>query len=613
MFQEYFNSIQNDYLADTESSEHTFRTYFQVMLQNFADENHKKRKLNIKHEPTDQDGKGRPDFKVTTKEQLTIGLIETKKIGEDLKKILKSDQLQRYGQLSENIILTDYIHFWLIKKGEVVFDSWICNDFELEKKKHKIPETRIIEMSKLLNLFFDSEPETIYKTKDLALKLAEKAKWLKDYSQAELEKENNDESLLTGLYEAFKQSLLPLLDKKYFADIYAQTLTYGLFLSALNCNEPEKELNKDTAYKLMPNTFPLIKELFKQLDDFPNDIVWAIDEIITILKVTDFTAIQKEFADYRHAEKGFNDPFIFFYEDFLKHYDKSQRELRGVYYTPEPVVSFIVRSVESILKDTFDIKDGFIGKNVTVLDFACGTGTFLLNVYKQALEQAKSIGDKKAINKLLIEQLLNNFYGFELLVAPYVVAHLKISEYLKEQGYEISEGKRLNIFLTNTLSNKEPQPFPTMPSLSKEGKEANKIKNQDILVILGNPPYSVSSSNKTGFIAEEKMNRYKEAVRSERNIQPLSDDYIKFIRFAHWKMENVEKGVIGIITNNSFLDGLIHRGMREELLKDFDEIYILNLHGNSRIGETCPDGTKDENVFDIMQGVCISLFVKNKK
>ncbi len=609
MFQTYFKTFQSLYLADGESSELTYRTPLETLLNSFVGANIN-RNLVVKHEPTKQEDKGRPDFKITTKEQLTIGLIETKKPGEDLKKHLNTKQLNNYKQLSDNIILTDYMNFYLIRKGEPVLNTELFADYSLQNKRFKLEQSRIDELTRLFTNFFESEPETIGRTQDLALKLSEKARFLKDYGSAILENDNDEENLLHGLFSAFQKSLLPLLEKKFFADIYAQTLTYGLFLAALNCNDPEKELNKVTAYSLLPNTFPLIKELFHRLDDFPAEIVWAVDEIISILKVTDFAAIKKEFADYRHKEKGFNDPFIFFYEDFLKHYDKSQRELRGVYYTPEPVVSFIVRSIDVILKETFGIKDGFVNKDVTLLDFATGTGTFLLNSINLAIEQAKKIGDKQTVNKILNEQVIKNFYGFELLVAPYVIAHLKISEFLKEQGFSINPGNRLNIFLTNTLTNQEPASFQTMPSLSKEGKEANKVKNKDILVVLGNPPYSVSSSNKIGFIAEQKMNRYKEAVKSEKNIQPLSDDYIKFIRFAHWKMENAERGVIGIITNNSFVDGLIHRGMRQELMKDFDEIYILNLHGNSRIKEVSPDGSKDENVFDIMQGVCISFFIK---
>ena len=609
MFQTYFKSIQTLYLSDRESSEMTFRTPLENLLKEFESDIIK-RDLIIKHEPSKQNNKVRPDFKVTTKEQLTIGFIETKKIGEDLKKILLSKQLDNYKKLSDNIIVTNYLHFYLIKKGEPVLDVALFSDYNLKNKRYKIEQSRIDELSKLLRVFFESEPETIYKTKDLALKLSEKAIFLKNYCIEELNAEHDETGKLQGLYEVFKESLLPLLEKDFFADIYSQTITYGLFLAALNCNDPKQELNKNSAFSLLPSSFPLIRELFHNIDDFPIEIVWAIDEIISILKVTDFIAIKREFAEYRQKGKGFDDPFIFFYEDFLKYYDKQQRELRGVYYTPEPVVSFITRSVELILKNDFNLKDGFINKDVTLLDFATGTGTFLLHSFKLAIEEAQKIVDKMTVNKILNENIINRFYGFELLVAPYVIAHLKISEFFKEQGYYIEYGKRLNIFLTNTLTNYDPQPFPIMPNLSKEGQEANRIKNKDLLIILGNPPYSVSSSNKTGFIAEDKMNRYKQVVKSEKNIQPLSDDYIKFIRFAHWKMESVERGVIGIITNNSFLDGLIHRGMREELMKDFDEIYILNLHGNSRIGEKCPDGTNDENVFDIMQGVSISFFVK---
>ena len=229
--------------------------------------------------------------------------------------------------------------------------------------------------------------------------------------------------------KAFQTTLLPNIDEKIFADIYAQTLTYSLYLSGLNCDNPADELNSDTAYSFLPKSFPLIRELFHQLEDYPEEIKWAINEIVSILKVTDYIAIQKEFADYRKKGKGFSDPYIYFYEDFLYHYDKQQRKIRGVYYTPEPVVSYIVKSIEKILKEKFKIKDGFLNKDVTVLDFACGTGTFLLNVFNSAIEQAQKIGDSETVKKIVNERLLKKFFGFELLVAPYVVSHLKISEF----------------------------------------------------------------------------------------------------------------------------------------------------------------------------------------
>ena len=613
MFQNYYDNIKAEYISQNENSEHTFRTYLQNFLIEFEKE-YSCRNMLIKHEPLKVGNYGRPDFKITTNYHLTIGLIETKKIGENLKGLLKSDQIHKYSQLSENIILTDYLDFYLIRKGEVVKHAFIFSEFDLPKKKFKVEKSNIEQLKELLIEFFSSEPDTITKVDDLAEKLAQKATYLREFSKINLsEYSYNVTNKLYAMYEVFRDTLLPTLETDYFSDIYAQTITYGLFLGGLNCNSAKDELNRYTAFSLMPNSFPLIKELFHNLDDFPKEIVWAIDEILAILKVTDYSAIKHEFAEYRNREQGFHDPFIYFYEDFLKKYDKTQRELRGVYYTPEPVVSYIVRSIEEVLKDTFGMPEGYVNDKVTVLDFACGTGTFLLNVFKQALESSYRYGDKNLVNKLLNERLINRFYGFELLVAPYVVAHLKISEYLKEQGYNLMEGNRLSIYLTNTLSNNEPKPFAFMPHLSMEGREANRIKNENVLVVVGNPPYSVSSQNKTGFISEDKLNLYKTAVKSEKNIQPLSDDYIKFIRFAHWKMEKLEKGVVGIITNNSFLDGLIHRGMREELLKEFDEIYIVNLHGNSRIGEKSADGSKDENVFEIMQGVAISIFVKKDK
>ncbi len=612
MFQEYFNTIKELYASGEESSEHTYRSALETLLNAFI-EKYTGRKLTVRHEPVRQGNAGRPDFKISTPEQLTIGLLETKKIGEDLKKHLNSDQLKKYAKFSENIILTDYLHFYLIRKGEPVLDVLLFSEYHLEKKSFKLKEYRVAVLERLLTDFFESEPETICKTHDLARKLSDKARFLKEYCRSELEREADRNSVLEAIYQAFKETLLPSLTRKYFSDIYAQTLSYALFLSALNSDSPKQQLTKYSANELLPGAFPLIKELFHSLDNFPQDINWVIEEIITILKATDFPAIKKEFAEYRRKKSGFADPFIFFYEDFLYHYDPGQRKIRGVYYTPEPVVSFITRSVEIIVKETFDLKDGLINKDVTLLDFAAGTGTFLLNAFKLALEETMKRVDKITANKILNEIIIKNFYGFELLAAPYAVANLKISEYLKDWGFSINEGNRLNIFLTNTLSNKEPKPFGFLPHLSKEGLMANEIKNKDILIIMGNPPYSVSSANKTGFIAEEKMQKYKKAVVGEKNIQPLSDDYIKFIRFAHWKMENAEKGVVGIISNNSFIDGLIHRGMREELLKDFDEIYILNLHGSSRIGEITPEGKKDENIFAIMQGVAISIFVKKEK
>ena len=306
--------------------------------------------------------------------------------------------------------------------------------------------------------------------------------------------------------------------------------------------------------------------------------------------------------------------FIFI-KTFLAEYDPKTREKRGVYYTPEPVVSYIVRSLHYILKTHFDKKDGFASPSVTVLDPAAGTLTFLAEAAKSAVDEFTSKYGKGKKSGFVKEHILKNFYAFELMMAPYAVGHLKMSFLLEELGYKLQPDDRFKLYLTNTLEMEElaQTELPGMASLSEESHLAGRVKKEKpILVILGNPPYSVSSANKSDFI-EKEMELYKEDVRDERNIQPLSDDYIKFIRFAHWKIENAGKGIIGMITNNSYLSGLIHRGMSKSLLESFNEIYILNLHGNSRIGEKCPDVSKDENVFDIQQGVSIAIFIKDKK
>jgi len=271
------------------------------------------------------------------------------------------------------------------------------------------------------------------------------------------------------------------------------------------------------------------------------------------------------------------------------------------------VVSFITRSVDNILTDKFSISAGFADPSVTVLDFATGTGTFLVAIFEMILNRIRE-KDAGSLKGVIRDHILKNFYGFEYLVAPYAVAHLKLSQLLKDNRFQFKDDERLQVYLTDTLDDSDHKTNTLLPVISAEGKEANRIKiEEQILVITGNPPYSNRSAGKR---MEDLIKDYKPEGEKKLN---LNDDYIKFIRFAHHKMEKVRQGVIGIITNNSFLNGLTHRRMRGKLLEDFDEIYILNLHGNARIGETCPDGGMDQNVFDIMQGVSINIFIKKEK
>ncbi|MGH6795063.1 MAG: type ISP restriction/modification enzyme, partial [Methylocella sp.] len=298
------------------------------------------------------------------------------------------------------------------------------------------------------------------------------------------------------------------------------------------------------------------------------------------------------------------------------------------YYTPPPIVNFIVRAVDDILKESFGIPGGLADhKRVTVLDFACGTGTFILEVFQRIFD---NIGGPDAGRADLIvrEHLLRNVFGFEYLIAPYTIAHLKLSQYLKDQNHPLTSGKRLQVFLTNTLEPIEPQKHLLLPAVTAEVEAAQMVKDREILAIVGNPPYAYESKN-NGAVITAAIEGYKYTIErrrdpdasgglgpeervplGERNPRALSDDYVKFVRFAQLKMDTVEEGVVGIITNHAWLDNPTLRGMRQSLMRSFEQIYVFDLHGNANKKERAPDGGDDKNVFDIKQGVAISLFVK---
>ena len=555
---------------------------------------------------------GNPDFRIWDGKQHIVGYIEAKKPETNLDEIEISEQLKRYKSTFPNLILTNFLEFRLYRNGKLVDKISLCRPFIIYQLNTIPPLENKEQFLRLLESFFSFFLPKIYNAETLAIELAKRTRFLKDeVIEEELkEEENNKPGIILGFYEAFQEYLIKGLSHKDFADLYSQTITYGLFAARTRSTG---EFNRKLAYDNIPQTIGILRDVFEfiSIGNLPLQMEWTIDDISEVLAVTDVKTI---LLQYFHEGKG-KDPIIHFYETFLAEYDPQTREKRGVYYTPEPIVSYIVRSLNFILKEYFNKPDGFADKSVTILDPAAGTLTFLAEAAKLALQEFVSKYGEGARESFIKEQILQNFYAFELMMAPYAIGHLKMSFLLEELGYKLKEDERFKFYLTNTLEMEELDQtnLPGMASLSKESHLAGKVKKEEpILVILGNPPYSVSSANKSEFI-EKEMTIYKEDVRSERNIQPLSDDYIKFIRFAHWKIDKSGKGVIGMITNNSYLSGLIHRGMRKKLLKSFNEIYILNLHGNSRIGEKCPDGSKDENVFDIMQGVSIALFIKNKE
>ncbi|HIH2141658.1 TPA: type ISP restriction/modification enzyme [Campylobacter jejuni] len=661
MLKAYLENIKD---ISTNDKEHTHRTALQNLLQAIKDNQDKQNKISIKQEPNnDKEGRGAPDFLIT-KDFLTLGYIENKRVNANLDNIITSDQILKYTKLSPNIILTDYLRFILLSlndKNEIIIckEVKICSLDEIKSviKNQSLLDTKTQELNELFSIFFSKIPNPINSALDFANHLSLRTRILKD----ELLLSSKNETLLS-LFNTFKETLYKELSYEEFCDSFAQTLTYSLFLAKLN-NDTAKEIDLNNAKKFIPKSFPLIRSMSGFLDDsFENleNIKWLLEEIINIINHIDITSIIKELN--KTGEKDlFNrptilsthkDPYLHFYETFLASYDPKLREVRGVYYTPAPVVIFIINAIDEALKQDFNHKKGLseaLDKNITLLDFATGTGTFLLEAFRKALEPIS----KNSVNynpKVLIDK----FCGFEFLIAPYTIAHLKISQSFKEEfNSPLNDDESLKIALTNTLYSKsiskeqnDQNTLFTLIDLTKEFKKAQKIKEEQILIITGNPPYSGASSNKglyedeikisyglepskanlnneqkkwisSYFKEKSKQNTStfkaiyeKHKLENKKNSKVILDDYVKFIRFAQSKIDSQESGIFAFISNNSFLDNPTFRGMRYSLMQSFDKIYILNLHGDTRKKEKAPDGSKDDNVFDIMQGVSINIFIK---
>jgi len=622
-FRDYLSAICETPLD--QHTEYTGRSPLEALLRIFAAQGG----CAVQHEPKREPGKGAPDFKLTTG-GLILGYVETKPIGENLDKVLKSKQIEKYRELSNNLLLTDYLQFiWI--NGDSVQRAQLCHATDLEKLDFRLTEADAARVAKLLHGFFSTAPKKIGAAEDLALALATRSQLLRDFIGEELVRQEREDAAgkLYGLFEVFRDQVFQELAPKEFADAFAQMLSYGLFLARLNSGEASVTLHN--AREHVPGSFRLIRELVDFLPVLTNpnygDVRWVVEEILSIVNGMDIAAIHEDLSfRHRKVRRGVKarseeearlferDPFVYFYEDYLSRYDPKLRESRGVYYTPPPVVNFIVRAIDDILKDkeVFDIKAGLADHNrVTVLDFACGTGTFLVEVFEHIFANIGGADSGKAA-AVVREHMLKNIYGFEYLIAPYTIAHLKLSQYLKDKKHELSDDERLLIYLTNTLEPIDPQKNLLLPELTKEVEAAQRVKDKPILVITGNPPYSGHSRN-MGPVARASIEAYKWVdgePLGEKNPKWLHDDYVKFIRFAQMKMDAVTEGVVGIITNHSYLSNPTFRGMRQSLMATFDQIYTLDLHGSTKPKETPPEGQVDQNVFEIQKGVAITVFVK---
>lgn len=556
---------------------------------------------------------GNPDFRVWDGALAQIGYIEAKTPQANLDDIEETDQLERYLDTFPNLILTNFYEFRLYRKGQKIESVLLARPMIVSKLKTVPPAEKTDELARLFERFLEFSIPTTFTAESLARELAIRTKFLRDQViKEELREAASGSNKILGFYEAFSKHLIANLKPDEFADLYAQTITYGLFAAR---TRSENGFSRRGAYELIPKTIGILRDIFHFISyDPPQQLAFIVDDIAEILAAAD---VRKILHEYFGKHKG-SDPIFHFYETFLAEYNPVERERRGVYYTPEPVVSYIVRSVHKILKDEFDHPDGLASSSVTVLDPAGGTLTFLAEAAKLAVDEFTGKYGDAGKGKFIEGHILKHFYAFELMMAPYAAGHLKMGYLLEELGHKLTGDERFQFYLTNTLEMEEltQTSLPGMASLSEESHLAGQVKKQKpILVIIGNPPYSGHSANKGDWISD-LIDTYKTVdgkPLGEKNPKWLQDDYVKFIRFAQWKIDQNGEGILGFITNHSYLDNPTFRGMRQSLMHSFTDMYFLNLHGNSLKKEKTPSGGKDENVFDIQQGVAIAVLVKRKK
>ena len=631
---EYINDLNKEYKTGR-ATEHSYRGYLQNLIKTISTD------VMVTNEPT-RVKCGAPDY-IITKKDIPVGYIEAKDIGYKLDDKQYKEQFDRYRKSLSNLIITDYIDFWLYIDGELVKKIRIAEitggGIQPISENHN-------EFTNLIKDFCTHIGQTIKSSKKLAEMMAGKARMLSEVIEKALTEDeadiHNPDTALQGQLHAFKDILIHDIKPKEFADIYAQTIAYGMFAARLH-DPTLPTFSRQEAAQLIPKTNPFLRKLFQYVAGYDLDqrLVWIVDGLADIFRATDVAAILKNFGKSTQT----NDPIIHFYETFLSEYDPALRKARGVWYTPEPVVNFIVRAVDDILKTEFDLKDGLADTSKTkiktkvvtkatsdlrskmkeveieqevhkvqILDPATGTGTFLAEVVKHIYKKFE--GQQGIWSKYVDEHLVPRLNGFELLMASYAMAHLKLDMLLTETGYKQSKEQRFKIYLTNSLEEHHPDTGTLFANwLSEEANEANQIKRDTpVMCVIGNPPYFGFKSNEGKWITE-LTNSYKFVDGKDINEKKhrLGNDYVKFIRFGQYFIEKNQTGILAYINDHGFLFNPTFKGMRWNLMRAFDEIYIIDLHGNSKKKERNADGSKDENVFDIQQGVSINIFLKTGK
>jgi len=608
IFSTYFKNL-TDVARQGDAREESFYPALAEMLKEMAC-SAGKTDVHVTTLPRPTEG-GNPDFRLWNGTDRIIGYVEAKKPTEEqLDSIENSEQLKRYRATFPNLILTNFLEFRLYRNGERIQTVQAGRPLILNAVRTTPPLENQEELYSLLECFLDFVLPQTFTAESLAVELAKRTRLLRDVIGEQFQQERANPDQLSGFFEAFQTYLIGSLTPADFADLFAQTITYGLFTARTRASNG---FNRRAAFDNIPHTIGVLRDLFRfiSLDELPAPLAWCVDDLAEVLSVADAQGILDRY--YREG-KG-SDPIVHFYETFLAQYDPDERERRGVYYTPEPVVGYIVRSLHGLLKTEFSKHDGLASDGVTLLDPAAGTMTFVARAAQQAVAEFETKYGSGGREDFIRRHILRNFYALELMMAPYAVGHLKMSFFLEEFGHRLANDERVPFYLTNTLDTEELEQsrLPGLSALAEESRLAGAVKNQTpILLILGNPPYSGHSSNTSEWI-RNLIDDYKKVdgePLDEKNLKWLQNDYVKFLRFAQWKIEQAGRGVVGMITDHSYLDSPTFRGMRQSLMRIFDDIYVLDLHGNTLKREVCPDGRPDKNVFDIRQGVAIAFFVK---
>ena len=615
------------------ATEHSYRSALETLLSGLEQD------ITALNEPK-RVKCGAPDF-IVQRGEIVVGHVEAKDIGLDLRAMKDSnkEQQQRYLKALPNLVYTNCLDWDFYRDGER-FASITIADY-LMGIQPKPEEYERLE--NLLREFIAQKPQTITSTEKLAKMMAGKAGLIKDVLFKVLREDKEFRTDLGGQYKAFREHLIHDIKPEDFADIYAETIAYGMFAARLH-DTSLATFTRQEALELLPKSNPFLRNLFSYvagptLDD---SIRWIIDDLADVFQAANVAVLMKDFGTLT----GRKDPFLHFYEDFLAAYNPAKRKARGVWYTPEPVVNFIVRAVDEVLRTEFGLTDGLAdtskvtidldtghndakGKPIThkrdvhrvqILDPATGTGTFLAEVIKQIAPKVKDVAEGMW-SGYIERDLIPRLHGFELLMASYAMCHMKLDMILGELGYRPGKAPpRLSVYLTNSLEegDRDVRDLFMAQWLTREAQEANVIKrDMPIMCVLGNPPYSGESANK-GDWAMNLISAYKvepggKTKLKERNSKWINDDYVKFIRFAEHMISKTGEGVLGFITNHGYIDNPTFRGMRWHLMQSFDKLYVLDLHGNSKKKEVAPDGSNDVNVFDIMQGVAVIIGVKHRK